>query len=66
VVSFTLQLLYPQRKNPFYSLDRRMGGPQSWSVHNSEEKINIAVLNANVGFEVHMMMMMMMIQVTVM
>jgi hypothetical protein len=31
VVSFTLQLLYPQGKSPRYPLDRRLGEPQSQS-----------------------------------
>jgi len=29
VVSYTPRLLYPQEKIPCYSLDRRLGGPQS-------------------------------------
>jgi hypothetical protein len=28
----------PQRKSPSYSLDRRLGGPQSRSGHGGEEK----------------------------
>jgi len=32
-VSFT-----PWGKNPWYALDRRLGGPQSWSVHGDKEK----------------------------
>jgi hypothetical protein len=31
VVSFTLRPLYPQGKSPWYTLDRRLGGPQSRS-----------------------------------
>jgi hypothetical protein len=31
VVSFTPRPLYPQGKSPWYSLDRRLGGPQSRS-----------------------------------
>jgi hypothetical protein len=38
VVSFTPQLLYRQGKSPWYPLDRRLGGPQSRSGHNGEEK----------------------------
>jgi hypothetical protein len=28
----------PQGKSPWYPLDRKLGGPQSWSGHNGEEK----------------------------
>jgi hypothetical protein len=38
VFSFTLWSLYAQRKSPRYPLDRRLGGPQSWSGRGSEEK----------------------------
>jgi hypothetical protein len=38
VVSFTPRPLYPQGKSPWYPLDRRMGGPQSRSGCNGEEK----------------------------
>jgi len=38
VVSFTLRPLYPQRYNPWYPLDRKLGGPQSWSGCSGEEK----------------------------
>jgi hypothetical protein len=38
VVSFTPQPLYRQGKNPGYSLDRRLGGPQSRSGRGGEEK----------------------------
>jgi hypothetical protein len=38
VVSFTLLSLYPQRKSPWYPLDRRLGGPQSRSGRGGEEK----------------------------
>jgi hypothetical protein len=31
-------LLYPQGKSPWYPLDRRPGGPQSWSGCGGEEK----------------------------
>jgi hypothetical protein len=37
VVSFTPRPLYPQGKSPWYPLDRRLGGPQSRSVHGGEE-----------------------------
>jgi hypothetical protein len=29
---------FPQGKTPWYPLDRRLGGPQSYSGHNGEEK----------------------------
>jgi hypothetical protein len=38
VVRFTHLPLYPQGKNPRYPLDRRLGGPQSWSGRGGEEK----------------------------
>jgi len=31
VVSYMLQLLYPQGKSPCYPLDRSLGGPQNRS-----------------------------------
>jgi hypothetical protein len=31
MVSFTPRPLYPQGKSPWYPLDRRLGGPQSYS-----------------------------------
>jgi len=31
-------LIYPQGKGLWYSADRRLGGPQSWSGHGGEEK----------------------------
>jgi hypothetical protein len=37
-VSFTSRTLYPQGKNPWYPLDRRLGGPQSRSGRGGEEK----------------------------
>jgi hypothetical protein len=37
-VSFTPLPLYPQGKSPWYSLDRRLGGPQSRSGPGDEEK----------------------------
>jgi hypothetical protein len=38
VVSFTPRPLYPQGKNPWYPLDRRVGGPQSRSERGGEDK----------------------------
>jgi hypothetical protein len=38
VVSFTRRQFYPQRNNPPYHLDRRLGGPQSRSGRSGEEK----------------------------
>jgi hypothetical protein len=38
VVSFTPQLLYPRGKRPRYALDRRLGGPESWSGRYGERK----------------------------
>jgi hypothetical protein len=38
VVSFTPRPLYPQGRSPQYALDRRPGGPKSWSGHGCEEK----------------------------
>jgi hypothetical protein len=38
VVSFMSWPLYPQGKSPWYPLDRRLGGLQSWSGHSGEEK----------------------------
>jgi hypothetical protein len=38
VVSFTPQPLYRQGKSPWYTLDRRLGGPLSRSGRGSEEK----------------------------
>jgi hypothetical protein len=38
VVSFTHRPLYPQRIRPWYPLDSRLGGPQSWSGRGGEEK----------------------------
>jgi hypothetical protein len=38
VDSFTHRPLYPQGKNPWYPLDRRLGGPQSRSGLDGEEK----------------------------
>jgi hypothetical protein len=38
VVIFMPQPLYPQGKSPWYTLDRRLDGPQSQSGHGGEEK----------------------------
>jgi hypothetical protein len=38
VVSFTPRPLYPQRKSPWYLLDRRLGGSQSRCGRGGEEK----------------------------
>jgi hypothetical protein len=38
VVSFTPRPLYLQGKSPWYSLDRRLGGPQSRSERGGDEK----------------------------
>jgi len=38
VVSFTSRPHYTQGKNPWYSLDRRLGGPQSRCEQGGEEK----------------------------
>jgi hypothetical protein len=38
VVSFTPQLLYPQGKRLWYSLDRRLSEPQSRSGRGGEQK----------------------------
>jgi hypothetical protein len=38
VVGFTPRPLYLQGKNPWYALDRSLGGPQSRSGRGSEEK----------------------------
>jgi hypothetical protein len=46
VVSFTPRPLYPQRKSPWYQLDRRLDGPQSpvwWN--SSPSKIAIQVIH---------------------
>jgi hypothetical protein len=40
VARFTSRPLYPQRKNPWYPLDRRLGGPQNRSGRGGEEKIS--------------------------
>jgi len=38
VVSFTPRPLYPHGKRSWYTLDRRLGGPESRSGHGVEEK----------------------------
>jgi hypothetical protein len=38
MASFTARPLYSQRKNPWYPLDRRLGGPQRRSGRSGEEK----------------------------
>jgi hypothetical protein len=38
MVNFTPQPLYPRGKSPCYPLDTRLGGPQSRSRRNGEEK----------------------------
>jgi hypothetical protein len=38
MVSFMSRLFYSQEKCPWYSLDRRLGGPQRWYGHSGEEK----------------------------
>jgi hypothetical protein len=38
MVNFTPWLLYPQGKSPWYPLDRRLCGTQSWSGCGGEEK----------------------------
>jgi len=38
LVSFTPRPLYPQGKSPWYPLDRRLGGPQSRSGRDGDEK----------------------------
>jgi hypothetical protein len=38
VVSFKLRPFYPQRKRPWYPLDRRLDGPQNRSGRGGEEK----------------------------
>jgi hypothetical protein len=38
VVNFTLRLLYPQEKSPWYPLDRRLGVPRSRYGRGEEEK----------------------------
>jgi len=40
VVSFTPRPFYPQGKSPWYSLHRRLGGPQSHSGGGGEKDKN--------------------------
>jgi hypothetical protein len=42
VVSFTHRPLYHRRKRPYYALDRRLGGPQSWSGCCGEELLSLS------------------------
>jgi hypothetical protein len=44
VVNFTPRPLYLQGKNPWYPLDRRLGGPQSRSGCSAEEKSSQTLL----------------------
>jgi hypothetical protein len=44
VVSLTLLLLYSWGKNPQYPLNRKLGGPQTWSGHFGEEKSLLPLL----------------------
>jgi hypothetical protein len=44
VSSFTIRLLYPQRKGPYYPLDRRLGEPQSRSGSGGEENNSQSLL----------------------
>jgi hypothetical protein len=46
VVSFTSWPLYLQGKSPWYPLDRRSGGLQSWSGCGSKEKKSMPLLGA--------------------
>jgi hypothetical protein len=39
--SFMLWPLYPQGKCPYYLLDRRLGGHQSWSGHSGKQKMSL-------------------------
>jgi hypothetical protein len=41
VVIFTPRPLYPWGKRPRYFLDRRLGGPQSWSGRGDVEKTSL-------------------------
>jgi len=43
VTSFTAQPLYPPGKNPWYPLDRRLGGSQDRSGRGGEEKISQSI-----------------------
>jgi hypothetical protein len=74
VVGFTPQPLYPQGRNPWYPVDKRLGGPQSRYGRGGEEKNSqplpvfeppiiqpVAQLYTTELFWLMMMMMMMMI-----
>jgi hypothetical protein len=37
--------LYGKGKNPWYSLNRKLGGPQGWSREFGEEKISYLAVN---------------------
>jgi hypothetical protein len=39
-----LKSLYPQGKKPQYPLDRRLGGPQSWSERGVVEEESLPLL----------------------
>jgi hypothetical protein len=39
VVAFTLWLFYSWEKRPQYQMERRLGGPHSWSQRSGKEKI---------------------------
>jgi hypothetical protein len=41
VVSFTARPIYPPGKSPWYSLDRKLGGPQSRSGHGREKVFSL-------------------------
>jgi len=45
-VSFTPRPLYPEEKNPWYPLDRRLDGPQDRSGSGCEEKNSQPQLHA--------------------
>jgi hypothetical protein len=52
VVSFKPRPLYPRGKRPWYPLDRKLGGPQSWSGQCGEEKILDPTMN---GFYIYIL-----------
>jgi hypothetical protein len=43
--------LYPQVKSPWYPLDRRLGGPQSWSGHGGDDIIFHGLLFSTLDLE---------------
>jgi hypothetical protein len=45
-----LAALYPRGNDPLYPLDRRLGGPQSWSGQRLEEKREVCVRVVNTLF----------------